>query len=172
MRIDVSYNNYEDFGTVTTSTVQWKSRVIVMTDTHTDRQTYTHTQTHGHQFFYCFIVFRDLKNVQKKHKKWVYKIFIFRMNSILRHSNASRSNMFEPCDVICHVTVAFYIYHFIGALTLYMWHIIRRQLQHLYAKKSTKISKKLEKFQNRLKMTFLSRTSRNWCTDPIHVIHT
>jgi hypothetical protein len=36
-------------------------------------------------------VCRDLENVQKSHKKWGYKIFIFRMNSILRHSNASRS---------------------------------------------------------------------------------
>jgi hypothetical protein len=62
------------------------------TDTHTHRHTHTDTQTLGHQFFYCFIVFRDLNNVQKSHKKWGYKIFIFRMNSILRHSNASRSN--------------------------------------------------------------------------------
>jgi hypothetical protein len=58
-----------------------------MTDRH------THTQTHGHQIFYCFIVFRDLNNVQKKHKKWGYKNFVFRMNSILRHSNASRSKI-------------------------------------------------------------------------------
>jgi hypothetical protein len=56
-----------------------------------DRFTHTDTQTHEHQFFYCFIVFRDLKNVHKKHKKWVYKKFIFRMNSILRHSDASRN---------------------------------------------------------------------------------
>jgi hypothetical protein len=68
-----------------------------------DRQTHTHThrQTHGHQIFYFFIVFRDLKNVQKKHKKWVHKIFFFRMNSILRHSNASRSNkikLFKLCQ--------------------------------------------------------------------------
>jgi hypothetical protein len=54
-----------------------------------DRQ--TDTQTHGHQIFYCFIVFRDLNIVQKSHKKWGYKHFIFRMNSILRDSNASRS---------------------------------------------------------------------------------
>jgi hypothetical protein len=57
-----------------------------MTDTHTD------TQTYGNQIFYCFIVFRDLNNVQKSHKKWGYINFIFRMNSIFRHSNASRSN--------------------------------------------------------------------------------
>jgi hypothetical protein len=56
---------------------------------------HTHTQTHGHQIFYCFIVFRDLNNVQKIHKKWVHKNFIFRMNSILRHSNASRSKTIE-----------------------------------------------------------------------------
>jgi hypothetical protein len=31
-----------------------------------------------------------------------------------------KENMFGPCDVICQVTVAFYIYHFIGALTLYV----------------------------------------------------
>jgi vacuolar-type H+-ATPase catalytic subunit A/Vma1 len=31
-----------------------------------------------------------------------------------------KENMFAPCDVICHVTVAFCIYHFIGALTLYV----------------------------------------------------
>jgi hypothetical protein len=28
-----------------------------------------------------------------------------------------KENMFEPYDVICHVIVAFYIYHFIGELT-------------------------------------------------------
>jgi hypothetical protein len=35
-----------------------------------------------------------------------------------------KENIFEPCDVICHVTVAFYVYHFIGALTLYKINII------------------------------------------------
>jgi hypothetical protein len=64
-----------------------------MTDTHTHTHGHghRHTQTHGHQIFYCFIVFRDLNNVQKNHEKWGYRNFIFRMNSILRHSNASRS---------------------------------------------------------------------------------
>jgi hypothetical protein len=45
----------------------------------------THTQTHTHQFFYCFIVFRDLNNVQKSHKKW---------GNNTSNSNASRSNNF------------------------------------------------------------------------------
>jgi lipoprotein NlpI len=36
------------------------------------------------------------------------------------HKKVQKENMIEPCDVICHVTVAFYIYHFIGALTLYV----------------------------------------------------
>jgi hypothetical protein len=63
--------------------------VIVMTDTQIHTHTHTDIRT---PFFYCFIVFRDLNNVQKNHKKWVYKFFIFCMNSILRHSNASRSN--------------------------------------------------------------------------------
>jgi hypothetical protein len=40
-----------------------------------DRQTYTHRHTDT-IFFYCFIVFRDLNNVQKSHKKWGYKNFI------------------------------------------------------------------------------------------------
>jgi hypothetical protein len=42
----------------------------------------------------------------------------------LHHQKKSfqKENMFEPCDVICHVTVVFYIYHFIGALTLYVMH--------------------------------------------------
>jgi hypothetical protein len=39
----------------------------------------------------------------------------------LNHQKKNQEeNMFESCDVICHVTVAFYIYHFIGALTLYV----------------------------------------------------
>jgi hypothetical protein len=33
-------------------------------------------------------------------------------------------------------------------------------------------SQNIEKtFKKTLKMTILSSTSRNWCTDPIHVIH-
>jgi hypothetical protein len=31
-----------------------------------------------------------------------------------------KENMFEPCDDICHVTVAFYFYRVIDALTLYV----------------------------------------------------
>jgi hypothetical protein len=60
-----------------------------------------------------------------------------------------KENMFEPFDVICHVTVAFYIYHFIGALTLYVCdtsleaHLF--QLQYLCTQQSIKISKKLKK---------------------------
>jgi hypothetical protein len=64
----------------------------------------TDRHTHGHQIFYCFIVFRDLNNVQKSHKKWVYKNFIFRMNSILRHSNASRSNTQETVEIATLIT--------------------------------------------------------------------
>jgi hypothetical protein len=65
--------------------------------------------------------------------------------------NFQKENMFEPCDVICHVTVAFYIYHFINALTLYVIHIIRCALTsattficstiHKNIKKVEKISK-------------------------------
>jgi hypothetical protein len=58
-----------------------------MTDTHSHTDTDTRTP-----IFYCFIVFRDLNNVKKNHKKWGYeKKNIFRMHSILRYSNASRS---------------------------------------------------------------------------------
>jgi hypothetical protein len=76
---------------------KWSNRDDRQTHTHTDTHTHrhTHTQTHGHQIFYCFIVFRDLNNVQKSRKKWVYKNFIFRMNSVLRHSNASRSKFHQ-----------------------------------------------------------------------------
>jgi hypothetical protein len=76
--------------------------------------------------------------------------------------------MFEPCDVICHVTVAFYIYYFIFDTSLDAY---RRQLQHLCTQQSTKISKNLKDLKNSPKVTFLSRTLRNWSTDPIHVIH-
>jgi hypothetical protein len=42
--------------------------------------------------------------------------------SIIKKS-FKKENMFEQCDVICHVTVAFYIYHVIvGSLTLYIWY--------------------------------------------------
>jgi hypothetical protein len=66
-----------------------------MTDRQTDRHTHTHThthRTHGHQIFYCFIVYRDLNNVQKSHKNWGYKNVIFRMNSILWHSEVKEKN--------------------------------------------------------------------------------
>jgi hypothetical protein len=46
---------------------KWSNR----DDRHTD------TQTHGHQIFYCFIVFRDLENVQKNIKSGGIKILFF-----------------------------------------------------------------------------------------------
>jgi hypothetical protein len=82
-----SFFNYQDFGTRTTSLVRlWVEISCWHTDryTHTQIHTQTDTQTHGHEFFYCFIVFRDLENIEKNHKKWGSGNFYFRMNSILR----------------------------------------------------------------------------------------
>jgi hypothetical protein len=49
----------------------------------TDRQTDTHTQTYGHQ---CL-------SSRVQGLQGLYKIFIFLKNSMLRYSNASRSNL-------------------------------------------------------------------------------
>jgi hypothetical protein len=50
----------------------------------------TEKQTDGHKIFYCFIVLRDVQNVEKTHKKWGSKNFFFRVNLILRRIS------FEP----------------------------------------------------------------------------
>jgi hypothetical protein len=63
--------------------------------------------------------------------------------SIIKKS-FKEENMFEQCDVICHVTVAFYIYHFMCD-TLLDAH--KRQLHHLCTQQSTKVSKELKKSQ-------------------------
>jgi hypothetical protein len=58
----------------------------------------------------------------------------------------AKTEYVEPCDV----TVAFYIYNVIGALTLYMWYITGCVLTSpttLCSQDSTKISKKLKKSQ-------------------------
>jgi hypothetical protein len=55
-----------------------------------------------------------------------------------------KQNRFEPCNVICHVTCLLHS-------------IFIASLMH-YPKNSPRV-------------TFLSRTSRNWCTDPIHGVH-
>jgi hypothetical protein len=62
-----------------------------------------------------------------------------------------KENMFEPCDFICHETVAFYTYRVIGALTLHECYITRCTLtsatifmystNHKNIKKAGKISK-------------------------------
>jgi hypothetical protein len=46
-----------------------------------------------------------------------------------------------------------------------------RQLQQFNTQKPHKIKKKLNKTQKTLKSNILSRTSRNWYTDPVRVIH-
>jgi hypothetical protein len=43
--------------------------------------------------------------------------------------------------------------------------------RQISVQQSTKISEKLKKSQKQLKSEVLSRTSRNWCTNPIHVLH-
>jgi hypothetical protein len=55
---------------------------------HRDKR-WTDGQTHTHTFFFCFIVFKNLKT-SKKNIKSEGRIF-FRANSILRYSNANRS---------------------------------------------------------------------------------
>jgi hypothetical protein len=64
--------------------------------------------------------------------------------SLTEINRLQKQNIFEPCDVIYHVIVAFYIYHFMCDTSL---DALRRQLQHLCTQQSTKISKKLNKSQ-------------------------
>jgi hypothetical protein len=57
-------------------------------------------------------------NKNKKSKNIRYNVeFTFPHQ---KKKSFQKEDMLKPCDVICHVTVVFYIYHFIGALTLYM----------------------------------------------------
>jgi hypothetical protein len=73
----------------------WHHRELCsMLENYSNRDLQTHRQTDT-IFFYCFIVLRDLENVQKSHKKWRYENFIFHMNSILRHSKAKYNFMLQ-----------------------------------------------------------------------------
>jgi hypothetical protein len=84
-----------------------------------------------------------------------------------KENRLQKQNMFEPCDVICHVTC---LLHSMFIVSLMHWLYTcdtsldahRRQLQQLCAQQFTTISKKLKKSQTKPEnVTNLSCTLRN-----------
>jgi hypothetical protein len=118
---------------------------------------------------YCGLKWRDINKTNKSYKTnhWTYFPSSKKKFSKRKYVWTMWRYLSRDCCILYSITLLVHWPYMCDTSIDAHW----RQLQQFYAKNPQKYQKSWKNLKNSLKVTFLSRTSRNWYTNPIHVIH-